>query len=51
MSWKFFFECRYVYPNKPFGFHLPPREVVHTNISSTVKHMQTSRLKSVIENV
>ena len=49
--WKVLLEFRYVYLNKPFGFHLLPLEVVHRNISSTVKHMQTSSLKSVIGNV
>ena len=29
---KVLLEFRYVYLNKPFGFHLPPREVVHRNI-------------------
>ena len=39
---KVLLEFRYVYFNDPFGFHLPPREVVHANIfKSTVKHMQT----------
>ena len=30
--WKVLLEFRYVYLNKPFGFHfIPPREVVHRN--------------------
>ena len=44
-------ELSYVFLNKPFGFHLPPREVVHANIKSTVDHMQISSLKSVIVKV
>ena len=30
--WKVLLEFRYIYLSKPFGLHLPPREVVHRNI-------------------
>ena len=30
--WKLLLEFRYAYLNKPFGFHLPPREVQSTEI-------------------
>ena len=30
--WKVLLEFSFVYLNKPFGFLLPPREVVHPNI-------------------
>ena len=36
-----------VYLKKPFGFHLPPREVVHANILSTVERMRISSLRSM----
>ena len=41
---EFLLELPYVYLNKPFRFHLPPREVVHANILSTVERMQISSL-------
>ena len=30
--WKVLLEFWYVYTKKPFGFHLPPRELVQANI-------------------
>ena len=37
-------EFPYVYFNKPFGFHLPPREVVHRNINQlpSIRKLQVS---------
>ena len=42
--WKVLLEFPYVYFNKAFGFHLPPREVVHRNINQlpSIRKLQVS---------